>query len=236
MCPISISIAARVPEVPVVFVLDSDASMRESLKTVICRAGWRTETLASAEEFLRLPHSCAPHCIVTEADLPGLSGLELQRLLLDRRETPFIFVSGSIDIQSSVSAMKAGALEFLSKPFDCHALLRSLHEAIERSREEFCRGALLQTLQARYDSLTQREREVLKLVTSGYLNKQVSAELGIAEITVKIHRGNMMRKMRARSIVELVTMASTLADSVPLMSTYRTRHRQMQFLLPALAG
>ncbi len=113
---------------------------------------------------------------------------------------------------------------------------RSLHEAIERSREELCRGALLQTLQARYDSLTQRGREVLKLVTSGYLNKQVSAELGIAEITVKIHRGNMVRKMRARSIVELVTMASTLADSAPQMSTYRTRHRQMQFLLPAGVG
>ena len=194
----------------IVFVVDDDLSVRESLELLIRTAGWRPETFVSAGEFLSRPRPTIPCCLVLDVRLPGLSGLELQEQLADRTEMPIIFITGQSDVPMSVRAMKAGAVEFLTKPFKDDVLLVAIGAAIERSRAALRHQSEMHALQSRYASLTPREREVMSLVTSGLLNKQVGGELGISEITVKAHRGQMMRKMKADSLPALVTMAARL--------------------------
>jgi FixJ family two-component response regulator len=195
---------------PVVFVVEDDRSAREKLAMLVCRAGWRPKTFACGEEFLAQPRLLAPGCLVLAVPLPDLDCLRLQRLLSERTELPIIFLAGCIDVPMAVRAMKAGAAEFLIKPFDEKVLLTALFQAFERSSEALRYEAEIRTLRDRYLSLTRREREVMSLVVSGRLNKQVGSELGISEITVKAHRGNLMQKMHATSLPELVTMAATL--------------------------
>jgi FixJ family two-component response regulator len=195
---------------PVVFIVDSDAAARALLDEWIRTAGWQSCTAASAEEFLAHPHAVAPCCMLVERDLPGLSGLELQKRVFDRTEMPIIFMSGHADVQATVQAMKGGAFEFLTKPCVRHVLLDAIGGAIERSHAAIRQLARHQALQVRFESLSRREREVMSLVVNGRLNKQVGGELGISEITVKAHRGKMMRKMKASSFAELVTMAASL--------------------------
>lgn len=198
------------PNTPAVFVIDADASVREALGSLIRSAGWHAGTAASAEEFLALPRLPTPSCLLTELCLPGLTGLELQRLIADRTEIPIIFMSEHIDVQSAVCAMKAGAVEVLTKPLATDVLLSAIRHAIERSRAAVNYLTQIRLLQERYASLSAREREVMSLVVSGRLNKQVSGALGITEFTVKAHRGRMMRKMRAGSVAELVSMVESL--------------------------
>jgi FixJ family two-component response regulator len=200
-------------ETPVVFVVDSDTASRETLDAWIRCAGWQPHMAASAEEFLARPHIVAPCCMLVELDLPGASGLELQRHVLDRTEMPVIFMSRNVDIPATVQAMKGGAFEFLTKPFMREVLIDAIGGAIERSYAAIRNLAQIRGLQRRYESLSRREREVMSLVVSGRLNKQVGGELGISEITVKAHRGKMMRKMKAGSFAELVTMAASLRGS-----------------------
>jgi FixJ family two-component response regulator len=179
---------------PVVFIVDDDVSVRESLAGLIADAGWRPEVFASAEEFLAHPREVVPSCLVLDVSLPDLNGLELQKRIADRPDLPIIFITGRGDIPMTVQAMKAGAVEFLTKPFGPEVLLSAIHGAIERSRASLAREADLQALRDRYESLTARERQVMALVVRGQLNKQVAGELDIAEITVKVHRGQVMRK------------------------------------------
>jgi FixJ family two-component response regulator len=208
-CP-RLSIAEQRVEAPIVFVVDGDPRVCESLASLISSAGWRPQTANSAEEFLTLPRSLVPNCLVTEVQLPGASGLELQRLV-QCAETPVIFLSSrQTDVQSGVLAMKAGAFEYMLKPYVGDVLLHSLREAIERSRIALCIDSEMRVLRNSYDALTPREREVMQLVVHGLLNKQVASELGIAEYTVKLHRGRVMRKMHAVSLANLVTMADRL--------------------------
>jgi FixJ family two-component response regulator len=196
---------------PIVFVVDSDPSVRESLELLIRAAGWQAETFASAKEFLARPRSVVPSCLVLDVTLPDLNGLELQeRIASERTDMPIIFLTGNADIAMTVRAMKRGALDFLTKPFDAEALLIGIQQAIKRSEAALGLENQLHALRADYGSLTQREREVMTLVASGLLNKQVGGELGISEITVKAHRGNVMRKMRANSFANLVNMAARL--------------------------
>lgn len=196
---------------PIVFVVDDDVSVRESLELLIASAGWQARTFASAQEFLAAPAAAvAPCCAVLDVTLPGLNGLDLQRRLAARTHLPIIFITGHGDVPTSVSAMKAGAVEFLTKPFDDDVLIAAIGHCIERSRTALRHESEMQTLRTRYDSLTPREREVMRLVVGGLLNKQVGGELGISEITVKAHRGQVMRKMKAESLPHLVTMASRL--------------------------
>ncbi len=200
---------------PIVFVVDDDASVRRSLEMLIGSAGWRLETFASAQEFLSRPRVLAPSCLVLDVALPDLNGLDLQkRIAADRSDMPIIFISGYDDIPTTVQAMKAGATEFLTKPFGDDALLRAIEQAVERSRLALDREAQIRSLRDRYASLTGREREVMSLVVAGLLNKQVGAQLGISEITVKAHRGQVMRKMNADSLAGLVTMDARLAPFV----------------------
>jgi len=194
-----------------VFVVDDDVSVRESLELLIRCEGWQPETFASAQEFLVRPQVLAPSCMILDVSLPGLNGLDLQkRIAVDRIEMPIIFITGHGDVPMTVQAMKAGAVEFLTKPFSDEVLLKAIRDALERSRAALGHEAEMRALRDSYASLTSREREVMTLVVSGLLNKQVAAELGISEITVKAHRGNMMRKMKADSLADLVTMAATL--------------------------
>jgi FixJ family two-component response regulator len=198
------------PLTSIVFVVDDDVSVRESLDLLIRAAGWQPETFASAHEFLSRPRSTVPCCLVLDVTLPGLSGLELQRQLAERTDMPIIFITGYGDVPMTVQAMKAGAVEFLTKPFTNEVLLTAIAGAIERSRSAVRQESEMRVLRSAYASLTPRECEVMALVVSGLLNKQVGGELGISEITVKAHRGHMMRKMKADSLPELVTMAARL--------------------------
>ena len=197
-----------------VFAVDDDASMREALSRLFRSIGIQAQIFASAEDFLRFERPDAPACLVLDVCLPGLSGLELQRELTDRA-IPIIFITGHGDIPMSVEAMKAGAVEFLTKPFRDQVLLDAIHQAIERDRANRKRRAEIVELRARYDLLTQREREVLAHVVSGLLNRQISAELGTSEFTIKIQRGRVMQKMRAASLAELVRMAERLGIPSP---------------------
>jgi len=196
---------------PVVFVVDDDVSVRESLELLIRCAGWQPETFASAQEFLVRPRVPVPSCLVLDVSLPGLSGLDLQkRVTAERPDMPIIFITGHGDVPMTVQAMKGGAVEFLTKPFNDEVLLNALRHAIARSHNVLGREAEMQVLRNCYSSLTSREREVMVLVASGLLNKQVGDQLGISEITVKAHRGKVMRKMNANSLPDLVKMAAKL--------------------------
>jgi FixJ family two-component response regulator len=195
---------------PLVFVIDDEVSIRESLELALAAEGWRVEAFASASDFVSRPRVPAPCCLVLDVRLPGLSGLELQSQLVGRSDIPIIFITGYSDVPTTVHAMKAGALDFLTKPLKTDALLDAVRRAIERSCAALLREAEMHVLQTRYRSLTPREREVMALVVSGLLNKQAAGELGISEITVKAHRGQVMRKMKAESLPDLVTMAVRL--------------------------
>ena len=196
---------------PIVFVVDDDVSVRESLELLVRNAGWEPEIFASAQEFLGRPCALVPSCLVLDVSLPGLNGLDLQkRVATDRIDLPIIFITGYGDVPMTVRAMKAGAVEFLTKPFADDVLLSAIRNAIERSQTALGHEAEIRTLRDGYASLTHREREVMVLVVAGRLNKQVAGELGISEITVKAHRGKMMRKMKARSLPDLVNMAAKL--------------------------
>jgi FixJ family two-component response regulator len=203
----------KLQDKPIVFVVDDDISVRESLETLIQFAGWQPETFASAEEFLAHPRVLTPNCLVLDVSLPDLNGLDLQKLVAYRIEMPIIFITGYGDVPMTVRAMKAGAVEFLTKPFAEEALLNAIRHAIERSQTALGNEAEIQALRDRYASLTPREREVMAMVVSGLLNKQVGFELGISEITVKGHRGKVMLKMKADSLADLVRMAERLRIS-----------------------
>jgi FixJ family two-component response regulator len=204
---------------PIVFVVDDDISVYESLELLIRCEGWQPETFASAEEFLECPRTGMPSCLVLDVSLPGLTGLELQkRIAVERTDIPIIFVSGYADVPTTVQAMKAGAVEFLIKPFSDDVLLSAIRAALERSRIALSREAEMRVLRNRYASLSSRERQVMALVVSGLLNKQIGGELGISEITVKAHRGKVMHKMQADSLADLVRMATKLRPTAAMMT------------------
>ncbi len=199
------------PATPIVFVVDDDISVRESLQLLIECEGWHPETFASAQEFLDRPRNLGPSCLVLDVSLPGLNGLDLQkRVAVERPDMPIIFITGYGDVPTTVQAMKAGAAEFLTKPFGDDVLLSAIRHALDRSQSALGHEAEMQVLRDCYASLTPREREVMALVASGLLNKQVGGELGISEITVKAHRGQVMQKMKADSLADLVKMAARL--------------------------
>jgi FixJ family two-component response regulator len=201
---------------PFVFVVDDDISVRESLEALIGTQGWRAECFASARDFLARPRVEAPSCLILDVNLPDLNGLDLQsQIAADRLEMPIIFITGFGDIPMTVRAMKAGAVEFLTKPFAVDALIGAIRNAIDHSTAKLREEAKLQALRDCYASLSPREREVMALVVAGRLNKQVGGELGISEITVKAHRGQVMEKMMANSFADLVRMSVALGQSLP---------------------
>ena len=205
-------VAAQSQQKPIVFVVDDDVSVRESLELLINFAGWQPETFASAGEFLARPRTATPNCLVLDVSLPDLNGLELQKLIAtERTDMPIIFITGHGDVPMTVQAMKGGAVEFLTKPFDDEVLLEAIRDAIKRSAAVLDDEAELMELRSSYESLTPREREVMRLVVAGLLNKQIALKLGISEITVKAHRGKMMQKMKADSVADLVKTAVRLS-------------------------
>ena len=203
-------VPSQTPDEPIVFIVDDDISMREALELLIKRAGWRPQTFAAARDFLASPRSPVPCCLVLDVRLPDLNGLELQDCLGSDRRLPIIFITGYGDVPTSVRAMKAGAVEFLEKPFEHDVLLSAIRQAIERSKTAIHDDAEVRALQEAYATLTRREREIMELVVRGQMNKQVAAEFGISVNTVKVHRGRMMRKMKADSFAELVRQAGRL--------------------------
>lgn len=201
---------------PIVFVVDDDISVRESLELLLHQEGYQSATFSSADEFLQRPPARVPCCLVLDVSLPGISGLELQRRIAkERADMPIIFITGHGDIPMTVRAMKGGAMEFLTKPFTNEALVNAVEQALERSRTALTELGQIGELQANYSTLSPREREVMMLVVAGMLNKQVGAELGISEITVKAHRGRVMQKMKASSLAHLVQIATKLGIQRP---------------------
>jgi FixJ family two-component response regulator len=198
------------PDIPVVFVVDDDVSVRESLELLILAAGWQPETFASAEDFLERSPIDGPSCLVLDVTLPKLNGLDLQTRIVDRTDMPIIFITGYGDVPTTVRAMKAGAVEFLTKPLADDLLENAIRQAIARSRAALAHEARLRALRDLHASLTPRQQETMSLVVSGLLNKQIAAKLGISEITVKAHRGQVMRKMQVDSLADLVRAAAAL--------------------------
>ena len=215
-CSYAIEVLTMPDVTPIVYVVDDDVSVRESLELLIKHAGWKPELFASAQDFLSHPRMAIPGCLVLDVTLPGLNGLELQQRLADRNALPIIFITGYGDVPMTVRAMKAGAVEFMTKPFRDDELMNAVRDAIEHSRAVLRLEAELRSLRTAYVSLTPREREVMALVVAGLLNKQIGSELGISEITVKAHRGQVMRKMNAESLPDLVTMAIRLGPGAGL--------------------
>ena len=202
---------------PIVFVVDDDASVRDAVKKLITSVGLRVETFESAREFLNRKVPDTPACLVLDVRLPDLGGLEFQRALAEANvHIPIIFITGHADVPMTVRAMKAGAVEFLTKPFRGQELLGAIQEAIAKDRVAWSQRAQMKELRARYDSLTVREKEVLRLVVSGLLNKQIGAELGTSELTIKTHRGHVMQKMGAESLADLVRMSERLKPSATI--------------------
>ena len=220
--PRSIRVRSMPDLTPVVYVVDDDISVRESLELLIRHAGWRPVLLATAQEFLARSQATVLSCLVLDVSLPGISGLDLQEQIAGRNEMPIIFITGYGDVPMTVRAMKAGAVEFLVKPFNDEELLAAIRGALEHSRNALHHGAAMRSLRAAHESLTPREKEVMALVTAGLLNKQIGHTLGISEITVKAHRGQVMRKMQADSLPDLVTMATRLG-LLPVTDTPATR-------------
>ena len=201
------------------FVVDDDVSVRESLELLIRYAGWQAQTFESADQFIARPPLLGPSCLILDIAMPGLNGLDLQkRIAADRASLPIIFITGHGDVPMTVQAIKAGAVEFLTKPFSDEVMLIAIANALERSRAALDAQAQMNALRERYACLSRREREVMALVVTGMLNKQVAGELGISEITVKVHRGNVMRKMHAASLPDLVNMSARLGQRNTLAS------------------
>ena len=214
----------RQPEVPeaIVAIVDDDPSVQRALQRLIRSAGWKATTFASAQEFLARPRTESPNCVLLDLQMPGLSGLDLQKRMAEvGLEIPIVFLTGHGDIPASVRAMKAGAVQFLTKPVDEEALLQAIEEAVERDRRTRQQHVDMSELRGRYESLSAREQEVMQQVISGMLNKQIAAELKITEDTVKFHRGHIMQKMRADSFADLVRMAENLA--IPSDKRYTQR-------------